>query len=142
MTETSNKTEAVRKRAAIIVNPISGGKDKKPVLEIIRQYFPATIDYDIIIWERPEQKDEIIRKIRERNYDIVVAAGGDGTINQVAHAIKETNSALAIIPLGSGNGFQMQTERWAFRQQPVSISNPFSIDLVPKATSRQHCLHR
>jgi len=93
-----------KKRAGIIINPISGGKDKRPVIEIIRKNFPKNIDYDMIIWERPDQKDDIIRKVRERNYDIVVAAGGDGTINQVAQAVKGTNSALAIIPLGSGNG--------------------------------------
>ena len=95
---------AAKKNACIIVNPISGGKDKKPVLEIIRKNFPSTINYEIIVWERPDQKDEIIRKIRERGYDIVIAAGGDGTINQVAQAILGSKSVMAILPLGSGNG--------------------------------------
>lgn len=90
--------------AAIIINPISGGIDKKPVLEIIKNQFPTDISYEIIFWERPEQKAEIIKKIRENNYEIVVAAGGDGTINQVAQAIMGIGSKLAIIPLGSGNG--------------------------------------
>jgi diacylglycerol kinase (ATP) len=95
---------AKTKRAGIIINPVSGGTDKKQVLEEIRKNFPSDIEYDIIVWERPDQKEEIIQKIRERNYDIVVAAGGDGTINQVAQAIKDTDSVLGIIPLGSGNG--------------------------------------
>lgn len=90
--------------AAIIINPISGGKDKKPVLEIIRKNFPKHIDYEIIVWERPDQFSSIIEKVRERKYDIVVAAGGDGTINQVAQAVMNTQQKLAIIPLGSGNG--------------------------------------
>lgn len=97
-------TATIKRSAGIIINPVSGGKDKKPVLEIIRKNFPKDISYEIIVWERPEQKDEIIKKIRQRNYDIVVAAGGDGTINQVAQAVIGTNSVLAIIPLGSGNG--------------------------------------
>ncbi len=96
--------ETKGKRACIIINPVSGGTDKKQVLEVIKQNFPKDITYEIIVWEKPEQKEEIIQKIRERKYDIVVAAGGDGTINQVAQAIKDTNTALAIIPLGSGNG--------------------------------------
>ncbi|MBL7892008.1 MAG: diacylglycerol kinase family lipid kinase [Bacteroidia bacterium] len=90
--------------AAIIINPISGGRDKKAALEIIKNGFPKDISYELIFWERPEQKDEIIKRVRENNYEIVVAAGGDGTINQVAQAVIGTNSRLAIIPLGSGNG--------------------------------------
>jgi len=92
------------KTAAIIINPISGGIDKAPVFELIRKHFPATINYEIIVWEHPEQKDDIIKKIRTTNFDIVIAAGGDGTINQVAQAVLDTTSTLAIIPLGSGNG--------------------------------------
>jgi diacylglycerol kinase (ATP) len=92
------------KTAGIIINPISGGKDKKPVLEIIRKNFPKHIDYEIIVWERPDQISSIIQKVRDRNYDIVVAAGGDGTVNVVAQNLINTNKQLAIIPLGSGNG--------------------------------------
>jgi len=110
------------KRAGIIINPVSGGKDKKPVLELIRKHFPRNIDYDIIIWERADQKDEIIRKIQERKYDIVVAAGGDGTINQVAQAIKNTESILGIIPLGSGNGLA--------RHLKIPLDTRKSIELI------------
>jgi diacylglycerol kinase (ATP) len=97
-------TKIGNKRAGILINPVSGGSDKKPLLELIRRHFPKNIDYELIFWERPEQREELIQRIRESKYDIVVAAGGDGTINQVARAIKDTGSQLAIIPLGSGNG--------------------------------------
>jgi len=92
------------KTACMVVNPVSGGKDKKPILEIIRKNFPPDISLEIIIWKKPEDSVEIARKIKERGYDIVIAAGGDGTINQMAQVVKNTNMVLAIIPLGSGNG--------------------------------------
>ena len=41
---------------------------------------------------------------REAVFEIPVAIGGDGTVNEVARAIVETDTALAIIPCGSGNG--------------------------------------
>src|SRR5574337_2195949 len=93
-----------KKTVAIIINPISGGRDKRPVIDLINSCFPKQFNYEIIVWQRPEEKDEIIKKIREHNYSIVLAAGGDGTINQMAKAVMGTNSVLAILPLGSGNG--------------------------------------
>lgn len=38
------------------------------------------------------------------NFDMVIAAGGDGTINETATALCDTGMALGIIPVGSGNG--------------------------------------
>jgi YegS/Rv2252/BmrU family lipid kinase len=45
------------------------------------------------------------RNAVNNNFDVVVATGGDGTINEVAQSLKNTNTSLAIIPTGSGNGF-------------------------------------
>lgn len=98
MTESTTK-----KSACVVINPISGGKNKGPILEIINRYFPKHIQYEIFHLKANGQ-DELTKKIRSGNFDIVVAAGGDGTINQVAQAVIGTQSALAIIPLGSGNG--------------------------------------
>ena len=92
------------KRAGILINPISGGKSKAPVIELIKTNFPKEYEFEFIMWEKAEQREDIIKKIQARNYDVVVAAGGDGTINLVATSVKGTNSAMAIIPLGSGNG--------------------------------------
>lgn len=96
-----------RKKIAFIVNPISGSINKKSTTQLIKNVLSQNdkVNYEIILWKNPEQKDEISKKIKESNYDIAVAVGGDGTINQVAKAVINTNTALGIIPMGSGNGF-------------------------------------
>lgn len=48
---------------------------------------------------------ELARNAVDENYDLVVAVGGDGTVNEVAEALIGTKTALGIIPMGSGNGF-------------------------------------
>jgi len=91
-------------KALIVVNPISGGKNKKPVVELINQKLSKDIAYEFIYWNKPEQKDEITHRLKSEDFDIAISVGGDGTINQVASALVHSKKKLGIIPLGSGNG--------------------------------------
>ncbi len=95
------------KKIAFIINPISGSINKRSTTQLIKDVLSQNdkVSYEIILWSSPEQRHEISKKIKESNYDIAVAVGGDGTINQVAQAVVNTNTALGIIPMGSGNGF-------------------------------------
>jgi diacylglycerol kinase family enzyme len=47
---------------------------------------------------------EVTKKAISEGYDIIVGVGGDGTINEIAQILVDTNYVLGIIPLGSGNG--------------------------------------
>jgi diacylglycerol kinase (ATP) len=92
-----------------VINPISGkGKRRKPEKTMQRihdAYTKAGADFEIRLWDRPDRIDEIIQDAITRNFDVVVAAGGDGTINEIGHRLVGTKVALGVIPLGSGNGF-------------------------------------
>ena len=88
-----------------IINPKSG-TDKKIY---IRQSIGRNIDtskftYQVRYTEYAGHAEVIAREAAEKGTDIVVAVGGDGTVNEVARALIHTNTALGIIPCGSGNG--------------------------------------
>lgn len=96
-------------KTMFIVNPISGkGRRRKPqktIQKIAEVYDRAGADYEIRLWDRPDRIDELIRDAVAGGFEVVVAAGGDGTINEIGHRLVGTGIALGVIPLGSGNGF-------------------------------------
>jgi diacylglycerol kinase (ATP) len=92
------------KKIRFIVNPHSGIKKKKDVQQLIHQYVDKTkYEYEIVLTQAPKHATELSREAAN-HFDIVVAAGGDGSVNEVAKGILGSNSSLGIIPLGSGNG--------------------------------------
>ena len=64
----------------------------------------ALFDYSIVKTQYAGHAVEIAATAAKENVDIVVAIGGDGTINEIGRSLVHTNTALGIIPCGSGNG--------------------------------------
>lgn len=89
----------------LIINPISGTHHRQDIGLIAR----ATLDsekFDVTLryTEHRGHGGEIAREAVEKGINIVAAVGGDGTINEVASQLVGTNTTLAIVPHGSGNG--------------------------------------
>ena len=63
-------------------------------------HFKVQIQYT----KRGGHAAEIAAKAVQEKVDVVIAAGGDGTVNEVASQLVHSNTALGIIPIGSGNG--------------------------------------
>ena len=95
----------MKKRIVFIVNPISGAQQKEVVLaQIVRAIDTTKYDYEIIKTAYAGHATQIAERAVSDGVDIVCAVGGDGTVNETAKALLHTNTALAIIPCGSGNG--------------------------------------
>ena len=94
-----------KKRIVFVVNPISGTQGKKAILKWIDERLDRSIyDYSIVKTEYAGHATQIAANAVQDKADVVVAIGGDGTINEIARSLVHTNTALGIIPCGSGNG--------------------------------------
>lgn len=94
-----------KKKIIFIINPISGTEKKNNVPRLIEETLDKEkFDYSVIYTSYAGHASEIANEAKENNTDIVVAVGGDGTINEIASAITQSETALGIIPYGSGNG--------------------------------------
>ena len=79
-----------------IVNPISGKGKKAKIVEMVKAR-----GHKVVFTEYAGHAEELAREATE---DIVVAVGGDGTVNEVARGIIGSDKTLGIIPCGSGDG--------------------------------------
>lgn len=94
-----------KKKIVFILNPKSGVTSKAGIPHIIEANLDKEkYDYSICETQRAGHASELAHAAAEDGVDIVVAIGGDGTVNEVARAIRDTDTALGIIPCGSGNG--------------------------------------
>lgn len=96
-------------KVAVILNGLSGRKKLfySRLLPVIREYATAGV---FETRSRTDVFDFSVKAVSE-NYDLIIAAGGDGTINQVVNGMLKSNASaerlpmLTILPVGSGNDF-------------------------------------
>lgn len=87
------------------MNPISGTSSKKNIPGLIESTLNKDLfDYEILLTERAGHASELATNAKDAGIDVVVAIGGDGTVNEVARSLVHSQTALGIIPCGSGNG--------------------------------------
>ncbi|MFW5699885.1 MAG: diacylglycerol/lipid kinase family protein [Bacteroidota bacterium] len=94
-----------KQRIVFIINPISGRR-RKPnlpakIYDLLdrQRYVPG-----IVYTEYAGHAKELASGAIANGIRFVVAVGGDGTVNEVGSAVRDTEAALGIIPIGSGNG--------------------------------------
>ncbi|TRZ42952.1 diacylglycerol/lipid kinase family protein [Robertkochia solimangrovi] len=88
-----------------IINPIAGSGKNELDIKLLREYFDAHT-FNIVL-KYSEYKGHAVKLTNDSIKDdarIIVACGGDGTINEVASTLIGTSILLGIIPIGSGNG--------------------------------------
>ena len=92
-------------RCMMIVNPASGTVSKHRIVpHVCKRLDKLGVRYDVSATRYPGHAVELARKAAADGYDVVIAVGGDGTVNEVATGLVGSTTALAIVPTGSGNG--------------------------------------
>lgn len=119
-------TDRRKQTILFIVNPKSGVSNKKRVPQLVEKYIDRErYDHDIVYTQHAGHAVELAKDAAMRGIDVVVAVGGDGTLNEVGRGLVHTNTAMGVIPCGSGNGFA--------RHLGIPMSIKGSIDFINKA---------
>ena len=93
-------------RVACLVTPNArAGKLGKNFHKIEEELAASGLDHDVFMTEGTGHAIEIASDLRETDYDLVVAIGGDGTVHEVANGIRGSSKRLGIIPMGNGDDF-------------------------------------
>lgn len=96
---------AGKRKILAVINPISGTSNKEFMPETIARCIdPDKFDVVVRFTQHASHATLLTEEAIKEGFYGVIAVGGDGTINEVAAALRDSSTALGIIPCGSGNG--------------------------------------
>jgi diacylglycerol kinase (ATP) len=97
-------------KVLLIYNPFAGhGQAKKMLPKVERAFQERGIDFDLALTDYPEHGSVLAAEASFRDYDGIVAAGGDGTLFEVINGCyrnrKKLKIPIGVLPIGTGNAF-------------------------------------
>lgn len=113
----------------LVVNPVGGSYDGAAMEQALETCFGER-GWEHEVYETTGEEDvsDLVRRAVQRGFDTVVAAGGDGTVSAVAGGLIGSQSAMGIIPIGTGNALARE------------LGIPISIDQACVLISGDHRL--
>ncbi|WP_395339202.1 diacylglycerol kinase family protein [Ningiella sp. W23] len=94
---------SIKSRALLVANPSSGRQTWDDVQDQILQTLQQRYQVDVLLTQQNQPVEERCSREKITKFDAVFACGGDGTVNEVAQLVKESDTVLGIIPLGTTN---------------------------------------
>jgi YegS/Rv2252/BmrU family lipid kinase len=95
----------MKKSIRFIINPISGISKKEVLPNLIDKFLDkAQFDYEIVFTQYRGHAKKLAEEAVKEHFNIVCAVGGDGSVNEIAGSLTGSDTMLAILPTGSGNG--------------------------------------
>ena len=93
------------KKYKLIANPAAGrGRSKETVLQVLELLKGRGVEFDLELTKGPRDAANLARRALEE-FDVIVAIGGDGTINEIIPGMLFSEKPLGIVPAGSSNDF-------------------------------------
>lgn len=96
------------RRVKVILNPASDLGRSRSAADLIREIGARYGELDLEITQHRGHAQELANEASDAGYDVVAAAGGDGTVHEVVNGLVRGDRAdvmLGVIPIGSGNDF-------------------------------------
>ena len=121
------------KKILFIINPVSGVGKQKLVEKSIKKYLDTSkFTYEVKYTKEAKHAIDISTEAAGK-FDIITAVGGDGSVNEVSKGLVNTNSVLAIIPTGSGNGLARYLNIPLKMDKAIQLINLFNIKKIDTA---------
>lgn len=119
------------KKLIFVVNPISGTQSKELILNMLDEKMDKKkYSWEVAYTERAGHAIEIAAQAAKSKIDVVVAIGGDGTINEIARSLVHTDTVLGIIPCGSGNGLARHLQIPMEPKKALEVLNEGMTDII------------
>ncbi len=94
-----------KEKVIFIINPIAGSRSKAALPQLIEQHLDhQKYELQLVFTDFKGQGSEITNLAVANGASIIVAVGGDGTVNEIGKMLIDTKACLGILPAGSGNG--------------------------------------
>lgn len=120
-----------KKKISFIINPKSGTQSKEHILHLLDEQLDKNrYILEVVYTEYAGHAVEIAAQKAKEGVHAVVAVGGDGTINEIARSLVHTQTALGIIPCGSGNGLARHLQISMDPKKAIEIINEGIIDVI------------
>lgn len=120
-----------KKKIVFVINPISGTQGKEQILAWVNERLDGEkYDKEVVYTEYAGHAVEIAARKAAEHVFAVVAIGGDGTINEIARSLVHTETALGIIPCGSGNGLARHLQIPLEPKKAVDILNEGRLEVI------------
>lgn len=98
----AHKSDAVR-RLLVIYNPAAGGRRREHLDRVLAALGARGVSVEQVETSHSGHGEAIARAVRPGQFDAIVGAGGDGTINEIVNGMARETIPLAIVPVGTGN---------------------------------------
>ena len=130
----------------IVINPKAGSLNKEEKEKVVQKLYNMITDkgwtHELYKTTGENDGDAILKLTQKTSFDRVVIIGGDGTINLVAHGLREHPVLLGVIPSGSANGlaFNLNLPDKLEEQIEVALGDKF-IEIDHLKINENSCLH-
>mgnify|MGYP000128966127 CR=1 FL=1 len=118
-----------------IINPIAGGRSKLNFKNAVDRNLDKTLfDPEFVFSENIGHAKILAFKGLEDGFKLIVAVGGDGTVNEVATAVMGSEAILGIVPFGSGNGLARHLDIPMNIDKAIRLLNDYNIKMIDTAS--------
>jgi diacylglycerol kinase (ATP) len=123
----------LKRKALFIINPVSGGKKKDGVPDMVDKNLDKSVFDYTIVYSDGVSHAHVIAKEAITKYDLIVAVGGDGTVNEIASALAGSDTVFGIIPYGSGNGLSRFLDIPMDAEKAIQNLNKWHVESIDAA---------